>query len=127
LATSEYKHELEANIEPFKGLLLGLFFIAVGASIDFGMVENHPGLIGSLVGGLMIFKFGVLFLLARLFGIGRGQNFLFSFALAQGGEFAFVLFSFATEHGVIPHDVASPLVASVAISMALTPLAFVIN
>lgn len=127
LATSEYRHELEAEIEPFKGLLLGLFFIAVGASIDFGLVKAEPGTIVSLVGTLMVIKFLVLFTLARFFRLSLNQNLIFSFALAQGGEFAFVLFSFATQNGVIPKEIASPLVASVALSMALTPLAFIIN
>lgn len=127
LATSEYRHELEAEIEPFKGLLLGLFFIAVGASIDFGLVAREPATIVTLVALLMVVKFFVLFLLAQIFRLSLGQNFLFSFALAQGGEFAFVLFSFATQNGVIPAHIASPLVASVALSMALTPLAFIFN
>lgn len=127
LATSEYRHELEADIEPFKGLLLGLFFIAVGASIDFGLVGEEPGTIVSLVGALMALKFTVLATLARFFKLSLNQNLIFSFALAQGGEFAFVLFSFATQNGVIPQEISSPLVASVALSMALTPLAFILN
>jgi voltage-gated potassium channel Kch len=127
LATSEYRHELEAEIEPFKGLLLGLFFIAVGASIDFGLVAAQPGVIVTLVGALMAVKFLVLAALARFFKLSLSQNLIFSFALAQGGEFAFVLFSFATQNGVIPQGIASPLVASVALSMALTPLAFIVN
>lgn len=127
LATSEYRHELEADIEPFKGLLLGLFFIAVGASIDFGLVAEEPGTIVSLVGVLMALKFLVLASLSRFFKFSLSQSLIFSFALAQGGEFAFVLFSFATQSGVIPQEVASPLVASVALSMALTPLAFILN
>ena len=127
LATSEYKHELEVEIEPFKGLLLGLFFIAVGASINFGLVFEQPLLILGLVVALMVVKFVVLSALARGFGMGLDQNLIFSFALAQGGEFAFVLFSFATTHGVIPVNIASPLVASVALSMAMTPLVMIFN
>lgn len=127
LATSEYRHELEAEIEPFKGLLLGLFFIAVGASIDFGLVVESPGRIFALVGALMVVKFLILTVLARVFRMSSSQNVLFSFALAQGGEFAFVLFSFATQNGVIPKDVASPLIASVALSMAFTPLSMIVN
>lgn len=127
LATSEYRHELEAEIEPFKGLLLGLFFIAVGASIDFGLVARDPSTIVGLVAALMVVKFIVLVVLGRVFGMSSSQNFLFSFALAQGGEFAFVLFSFATQNGVIPPEIASPLIASVALTMALTPLSMILN
>lgn len=127
LATSEYRHELEAEIEPFKGLLLGLFFIAVGASIDFGLVGRQPEIILGLVVGLMGVKFLLLFALGKVFNLKGDQNRLFSFALAQGGEFCFVLFSFASQNGVIPKDVASPLVASVALSMALTPLSLMFN
>ncbi len=127
LATSEYRHELEGDIEPFKGLLLGLFFIAVGASIDFAQVLSRPMLIGVLVVGLMALKFAVLALLGRLFGMGLDQNLLFSFALAQAGEFAFVLFSFATQQGVLALEVTSPLVAVVALTMALTPLLMLLN
>jgi voltage-gated potassium channel Kch len=116
---------LEAEIEPFKGLLLGLFFIAVGASIDFDLVRERPGTIGLLVVGLMVGKFFVLALLGRAFRLSGDQNWLFSFALAQGGEFAFVLFSFAKKNGVVGTDIANPLIVSVALSMALTPLAMI--
>jgi len=127
LATSEYRHELEAEIEPFKGLLLGLFFIAVGASIDFGLVRRDPTTIVGLVVALMCVKFFILVALGRFFGLRSDQNLLFSFSLAQGGEFCFVLFSFATQNGVIPQETAGPLIASVALSMALTPLSMMFN
>ncbi len=127
LATSEYRHELEGDIEPFKGLLLGLFFIAVGASIDFGLIAQQPGVIGALVAGLLVVKFVVLIVLGRVFGLAHDQNMLFSFALAQAGEFAFVLLSFATQQGVLSIEVTSPLVAVVALSMASTPLLMLIN
>ena len=127
LASSEYRHELETDIEPFKGLLLGLFFIAVGAAIDFALVASRPGLIVSLVLGLVALKLVVLFVVGRVFRMSFDQNLLFSFALAQGGEFTFVLFSFATQNGVIPDAVARLLVAAVALSMALTPLWMVLN
>ena len=122
LATSEYRHELESDIEPFKGLLLGLFFIAVGASIDFALVAARPGLVAGLVAGLLAIKFAILLALARGFRMGLEQSLLFAFALAQGGEFAFVLFSFATQTGLLEASAASPLVAVVALSMAATPL-----
>jgi len=127
LADSEYRHELESDIDPFKGLLLGVFFIAVGASIDFQLIQSQPGTIAALVGALIAAKFLVLFVLGRVFKMGLDQNLLFAFALAQGGEFAFVLFSFATQNGVVSTEVASPLVAVVALTMALTPLVLLIN
>src|SRR6185436_8150439 len=97
LAESEYRVQLEADIEPFKGLLLGLFFISVGASIDFSIMARQPGLIALIVAGLIALKFAVLFVLGRNFRLHWSEAFLFAFALAQGGEFAFVLFSFATQ------------------------------
>jgi len=127
LAQSEYRHELETDIEPFKGLLLGLFFIAVGASIDFQLIIDNPGLISLLVIALIVIKFMVLFILSRFFKMGLDNGLLFSFALAQGGEFAFVLFSFAVQNSVISNEVASPLIAVVALTMALTPLLMLIN
>ena len=127
LASSEYRHELESDIEPFKGLLLGLFFIAVGAAIDFALVASRPGLVAGLVLGLVAVKLVVLFVLGRVFRMSFDQNLLFSFALAQGGEFTFVLFSFATQNGVVPDSLARLMVAAVALSMALTPLWMVVN
>jgi monovalent cation:proton antiporter-2 (CPA2) family protein len=127
LANSEYRHELESEIDPFKGLLLAVFFIAVGASIDFDLIGSNPQLILSLVAVLVAIKFAVLFVLGRVFGMGLDQNFLFSFSLAQGGEFAFVLFSFASQNRVIPDDVTDPLIAVVAVTMALTPVLMMIN
>lgn len=127
LAESEYRVQLEADIEPFKGLLLGLFFISVGASIDFALIAREPGTIALIVAGLLVLKFTVLLALSRVFGLKRGEGFLLAFALAQGGEFAFVLFSFATQNAVLPIEIASLLVASVALSMAAAPLLFTIN
>jgi monovalent cation:proton antiporter-2 (CPA2) family protein len=127
LAESEYRVQLEADIEPFKGLLLGLFFISVGASIDFSLIARQPGTIALIVFGLLALKFGVLLSLSRLFKLKRAEGFLFAFALAQGGEFAFVLFSFATQNAVLPADVANLLVASVALSMAVAPVLLTIN
>jgi monovalent cation:proton antiporter-2 (CPA2) family protein len=127
LASSEYRHELESDIEPFKGLLLGLFFIAVGASIDFGLIAETPLIIAQLVAALMLIKFIVLILLGRFFGMHFDNNLLYAFSLAQGGEFAFVLFSFATQNGVISSEISNPLIAVVAISMALTPLLMLFN
>jgi monovalent cation:proton antiporter-2 (CPA2) family protein len=127
LAESEYRVQLEADIEPFKGLLLGLFFISVGASIDFSLIAQRPGTIALLVIGLLALKFVVLLALARLFKLRAGEGMLFAFALAQGGEFGFVLFSFATQNAVLPENVANLLVASVALSMAAAPILLMIE
>lgn len=127
LAESEYRVQLEADIEPFKGLLLGLFFISVGASIDFSLIAQHPGIIALVVAGLLVLKFTVLLVLGRAFGLKAGEEFLLAFALAQGGEFAFVLFSFATQNAVLPAEIANLLVASVALSMAAAPVLLTIH
>lgn len=127
LATSEYRHEIESDLDPFKGLLLGLFFIAVGASIDFALVAERPGLVLGLVAGVVALKFGVLFALARGFGLATDQALLVAFALPQVGEFAFVLLAFATQEGALGAAVASPLVAVVALSMAISPLLLLVN
>lgn len=127
LADSEYRHELEADIEPFKGLLLGLFFMSVGAGIDFGLFAAHPLLIPSLVIGLMLLKWGVLMVLGLIIRISPSQRWTFALALAQGGEFAFVLFSFAAQNKVLPGDTISLLTLVVALSMALTPLLLILN
>ncbi|MFC1605795.1 monovalent cation:proton antiporter-2 (CPA2) family protein [Pseudomonadota bacterium] len=122
LAESEYRHELESNIEPFKGLLLGLFFISVGASIDFALVASQPGLIAGLVATLIVTKFLLLLMLGRLFKLNLADNLMFAFILAQGGEFAFLLFSFATQNRVISSDLSNLLVVVVVLTMVLTPL-----
>ena len=122
LAESEYRVQLEADIEPFKGLLLGLFFISVGASIDFSLIAQRPGTIALLVASLIAVKFVVLLALGRLFKLRPSDGMVFAFVLAQGGEFAFVLFSFATQNAVLPAEIANLLVASVALSMAVAPV-----
>jgi CPA2 family monovalent cation:H+ antiporter-2 len=123
LANSEYRHELEGDIEPFKGLLLGLFFIAVGASIDFGQVMASPGTVVGLVALLMVAKAVVMFAIGKLFKMAFDQNLLLAVVLAQGGEFAFVLLSQARAEGVLSAAEVGPLIAVVALSMALTPFA----
>ena len=122
LANSEYRHELESDIEPFKGLLLGLFFLAVGASINFALILAQPLLILGLVAGVIAVKFAVLFALAKLFRLGTDQALLLAFALPQVGEFAFVLFAFGVQTQLFGGSIADPLVAVVALSMAATPL-----
>jgi monovalent cation:proton antiporter-2 (CPA2) family protein len=126
LANSEYRHELESDVEPFKGLLLGLFFIAVGASIDFHLLATRPGPIAGLVFGSLAVKFTILVGLARLFRMGTDQGLLFAFSLPQVGEFGFVLLSFGAGLGLFGPQVADPLVAVVALSMAASPLLMVL-
>ncbi len=127
MANNEYRHELEADIEPFKGLLLGLFFISVGASMNFGLLGSSPGTILSLLAALIGIKFVVLFILGRVFGIRGGQNTMFAFSLAQGGEFAFVLVAFSVDNGVLTPDTSAILFLVVALSMAVTPLLLLLN
>ncbi|WP_375447456.1 monovalent cation:proton antiporter-2 (CPA2) family protein [uncultured Fibrella sp.] len=127
LANSEYRHELESDIDPFKGLLLGLFFIAVGASIDFQLIMASPLLIFGLVLGIMLCKLLVLAVLGRTFKLSTEQNLIFSFGLCQVGEFAFVLFSFTAQEGVLPKPLTDIMTAVVAISMAFTPLFMLLN
>jgi len=122
LAESEFRHELESTIEPFKGLLLGLFFMAVGAGIDFHVVAAHPALVPALVVSLVAVKLLVLLLLGWLFRLNLAENLMFSFVLAQGGEFAFLLFSFALQNNVIDAELAKLLIVVVVLSMAATPL-----
>lgn len=127
LAESEYRHELESDIEPFKGLLLGLFFIAVGMSVDFGLLVTQPVLVLGLVAVLLTIKGTVLFGLARIARLPGSQTALFIFLLAQGGEFAFVLFGNATGVGVLDRETAALLVVAVALSMMTAPLLVVLN
>lgn len=127
LANSEYRHELEADIEPFKGLLLGLFFISVGANLDFALLASHPFLVAGIVTGIVSIKAGVQFVLSRLWRMSRGDGSLFSLSLAQGGEFAFVLLSFCLQLGVLPEGTVKPLIVSVAISMAVAPLLLMVH
>lgn len=126
LAESEFRHELEANIEPFKGLLLGVFFIAVGASIDFALLADKPALILALVATLVVLKFIVLLGIGRVFRLNLADNLMFAFLLAQGGEFAFLLFSFATQNRVLDTELASLLIVVVVLTMIATPLLIIV-
>jgi CPA2 family monovalent cation:H+ antiporter-2 len=125
LASSEFRHELEADIEPFKGLLLGLFFIAVGAGMDFGVLVDAPLMVAGVVAGLMAIKAAVLFGLALAFRLRGPDRTLFTLSLAQAGEFGFVLTAAAVAAGVIGTALAQLLLLAVALSMLLTPLLFV--
>ena len=126
LAESEFRHELESNIEPFKGLLLGLFFISVGASIDFAIVAGQPLLVMGLVGALIASKFAVLLILGKLFRLNLADNLMFAFLLAQGGEFAFLLFSFGIQNGVISTELTNLLIVVVVLTMMLTPMLIIV-
>ena len=127
LAESEFRHELESNIEPFKGLLLGLFFISVGAGIDFGLLFNNPLYIFGITLTLIVLKFVILLILGRTFKLAAPEGFLFAFALAQGGEFAFVLISFAIQNHAMPGPLGDTLIVAVALSMLATPLLLLLH
>ena len=126
LADSEYRHELEASIEPFKGLLLGFFFMSVGMLTDVKLILEKPVLIIGCAVGLMFIKFGVIAGIAKVLGNRWPTSIRLGVTLAQGGEFAFVLFSVATVQNVLRPELANTLNLIVTISMALTPLAFLL-
>ncbi|GAC1602866.1 MAG: glutathione-regulated potassium-efflux system protein KefC [Ramlibacter sp.] len=125
LAESEYRRELETDIEPFKGLLLGLFFIAVGMSIDFGVILRSPGVMAAIVVGLLGLKALVIYGVARLMRLPLQDRPVFTLLLSQGGEFAFVVFQAAAGSRVVSAETASLLIGAVAISMLLSPLLLV--
>jgi len=125
LAESEYRRELETDIEPFKGLLLGLFFIAVGMSIDFGVLLKSPGQMALIVLAFLALKGVVIWRLAKMMGVPLQERPVFTLLLAQGGEFAFVVFQAAAGARVFSAETASLLIGAVAISMLLSPLLLV--
>lgn len=128
LADSEYRHQLEADLAPFKGLLLGLFFIAVGMTVNLGLLLQEPTTILTIVCALMLAKALVLVPLARLFGIrGNHGAMRLAVALSQGGEFAFVLFSLALREGILDPGLVDQLVLAVAVSMLMTPVIYVLS
>jgi glutathione-regulated potassium-efflux system ancillary protein KefC len=127
LAESEYRHEIEAAIEPFKGLLLGLFFISVGMSVNFGLLKERPLLILLLIVGLFALKGAVLWVIARQAKLPPDERPLFILLLAQGGEFAFVLLGLAALHNAMPTETAQAIVLAVALSMLATPFLLVLH
>lgn len=127
LATSEYKHELESNLEPFKGMLLGLFFMAVGASINFMMIKENPLLVSGLVFGIIALKAVGLFLVGTIFKMKMDQKLLLAVALAQIGEFAFVLLSFASQLNIIGQEALDLMLVVTALTMTLAPILGVLN
>lgn len=126
LANSEFRHELESDLEPFKGLLLGIFFITVGAQIDFPTLFQDPLNILGLTLSVIAIKMVILFILGRAFGLRGRDQWLFALALAQAGEFGFVLISFALQTNVLPTDLSETLLLVVALSMLITPLLFIL-
>ncbi len=126
LANSEFRHELESDISPFKGLFLGLFFIGVGAALNFDLIFEYPGFIFMMVALVMLLKGGSLFLVGRFFRMSSDQNLLFSITMSQIGEFAFVLLSFAQQINLLPEQLANPLMSVTAITMFATPILLLI-
>jgi CPA2 family monovalent cation:H+ antiporter-2 len=126
LASSEFRHELETDIMPFKGLLLGLFFITVGAGINFDLLYSNMPAIISMALLVILIKGGVLWTLGRAFKLKGRDQWLFALSLAQAGEFGFVLVAFSVNQGVIPEDVAETLLLVIALSMLITPLLFIL-
>ena len=126
LASSEFRHALESDIEPFKGLLLGLFFITVGMTIDFGLLASRPAMVALLVVGFVALKFVSLWAVARMLDICR-ERWLFASLLAQGGEFAFVVFGVARESKLFTAEWEALLTIAVALSMGTTPLLLLLH
>ncbi len=126
LANSEYRHELEADIDPFKGLLLGLFFMTVGASINFGLMGDNLTAILALTSGLIAVKIIILLVLGYIFKIRGADKWLLALGLAQAGEFGFVLLAFSVANGIIPEVLADRLLLVVALSMLVTPALFIL-
>ncbi|SFD44932.1 monovalent cation:proton antiporter-2 (CPA2) family protein [Roseivivax sediminis] len=125
LANSEFRHELESDIEPFKGLLLGLFFLTVGAGIDFGVFFAAPLTLLGLALGVMVLKGAILFILGRAFGLRGRSSWLFTLGLAQAGEFGFVLVSFSLQQSVFGTAFGAQLLLVIALTMLFTPLFFI--
>jgi monovalent cation:proton antiporter-2 (CPA2) family protein len=125
LANSEFRHELETNIEPFKGLLLGLFFITVGAGINFEVMHANWLLVTTISIALIFLKAAIVYVLASMFGIGSSDRWLVTLGLAQAGEFGFVLLSFSLQNNVLPIFIVEILSLVIAISMFLTPVLFI--
>ena len=127
LANSEFRHELESDIEPFKGILLGLFFITVGASINFSLIVSNPLIIIALVCSIIVIKAAVLFFGGSLIRLSFDQNLLFTLGLSQVGEFAFVLFSFIHQLDILSAQWTDMMMGVTAITMTVTPLLLLIN
>ncbi|MDA7966686.1 cation:proton antiporter [Ruegeria sp.] len=126
LASSEFRHEMESDLEPFKGLLLGLFFITVGAGIDVGYFFADPFDLIGLALLVILAKGVILFIVGRAFKLRGRDHWLFTLGLAQAGEFGFVLLAFSTQQNVIPPDLSQKLLMIIALTMLITPLLFIL-
>jgi glutathione-regulated potassium-efflux system ancillary protein KefC/glutathione-regulated potassium-efflux system protein KefB len=127
VADSEYSFQLESDIQPFKGLLLGLFFVAVGMSANLGLLLTEPATILAITVGLIVVKAALLFPLGRAFGLSGRDSLKLGAILAQGGEFAFVLFTLAVSEGLLDAALTSRLILAVTLSMALTPVLYLMG
>ncbi len=126
LADSDYRHQLERDLEPFKAMLLGLFFISVGMSLDFGVILESPLTVFGGAFVLLALKAAVLLMVGRLFGLSLHSNFLFACLICQAGEFGFVLFQFAATEGLMSRELVSQCNAMIAITMAITPILLIV-
>lgn len=127
LANSEFRHELEAQVDPFKGLLLAVFFVSVGATINFQVIMKDPLFIFSTALVVLLVKFAVLFAIGKFFKLLDDQNFMYAFALSQVGEFAFVLINYSSKLYLIDRELNAQMMAVTAITMCVTPLLLLFN
>ncbi|MCY1660306.1 MULTISPECIES: monovalent cation:proton antiporter-2 (CPA2) family protein [Chryseobacterium] len=127
LANSEFRHELEAQIDPFKGLLLAVFFVSVGSTMNFNVIQKDPTFIFTTVFAVLAIKFAVLFLIGKFFKIDTPQSLFYAFALSQVGEFAFVLINYASSLYLLPSELNAQMMAVTAITMCITPFLLIIN
>ncbi|SIQ41682.1 Kef-type potassium/proton antiporter, CPA2 family [Chryseobacterium sp. RU37D] len=127
LANSEFRHELEAQIDPFKGLLLAVFFVSVGSTMNFNVIQKDPVFIFSTVFAVLIIKFIVLYFIGKFFKIDTPQSFFYAFALSQVGEFSFVLINYASSLYLLSPELNSQMMAVTAITMCITPFLLIIN
>ncbi|PWN65122.1 potassium transporter [Chryseobacterium phosphatilyticum] len=127
LANSEFRHELEAQIDPFKGLLLAVFFVSVGSTINFNIIQQDPLFIFSTVFAVVMVKFVVLFVIGKFFRMDNPQSLFYAFALSQVGEFAFVLINYASDLYLLSPELNAQLMAVTAITMCITPILLIVN
>ncbi|SFJ07113.1 Kef-type potassium/proton antiporter, CPA2 family [Kaistella treverensis] len=127
LATSEFRHELESQLDPFKGVLLAVFFVSVGSTINFFVIMQDPMFIFTVTAVVLLVKFGVLFGVGKFFKLKMNQNFLVALGLSQVGEFAFVLINYSSDLYIVDPQLKAQLMAITAISMCITPILLIIN
>lgn len=127
LANSEFRHELEAQIDPFKGLLLAVFFVSVGSTINFNIIQQDPLFIFTTVFAVVTIKFVVLYVIGKFFRMDNPQSLFYAFALSQVGEFAFVLINYASDLYLLSPELNAQLMAVTAITMCITPILLIVN